>query len=308
LAMDRIDAFQQRHRVTAFLWAVQKKYSDDQGGYLAALVTYYGFLSVFPMLLAAFTIAAYILSGNQSGINSIERHLGSYPIIGTAAQDLAGKRLQGSPLALVAGVLGLVWGAQGLAQAAEFTMSQAWNVPARDRYGFLPRLLRGLSWYAVFGLGMLASTFIASLGSLFRWAGGPTLSALLAAVFNAALFLASFRVLSPAAATTRRLLPGAVAAGVAWSVLTGVGIGLTHKLAHVNSLYGAFAPVLGLLAFLYLAARVTIYSIEANVVLAHHLWPRSITGHHLAEADKEQLENLARREERVKQQEVRVSL
>jgi YihY family inner membrane protein len=305
--LDALDDFQQRHRATAFLWAVQKKYSDDQGGYLAALVTYYGFLSIFPMLLAAFTIAAYVLAGDKSAITTIEHHLGTYPIIGPAVTDLAGQRLQGSPVALIVGVLGLIWGAQGLAQAAEYTMNEAWNIPARDRAGFVPRLARGLAWYALFGLGMLASTFIASLGSIFKWSGGPTLSALIAAAFDAALFLASFRVLSPPVATRRQLLPGAVVAGVVWSILTGVGIGLAHNLAHTNSLYGSFAPVLGLLAFLYLGARVTIYSIEANVVYAHHLWPRSITSSRLVEADREQLENLARRQERVSDQQVQVN-
>jgi YihY family inner membrane protein len=293
--MDKIDAFQQRHRVTAFLFGVQKKYSDDRGGQLAALVTYYGFLSIFPLLLAAFTIVAYVLAGDTHAISTLESHLGNEPILGQAARDLRGKQLHGSPLALVVGVAGLIWGAMGLAQVAQQTMNDAWNVPRRDRTGFRTRMLRGLGWYVLFGVG-----------SVMGWAGGTSVSALAAFAINEVIFVVSFWVLSPPAASRRQHLPGATFAAVMWTVLTGVGTGLTHKLAHTNPLYGSFGSVLGLLALLYLAARLTIYGIEANVVLARRLWPRSLTNHRLSDADKEQLVSLARREERVEDQLIRV--
>jgi YihY family inner membrane protein len=304
--VDKLDAFQRRFKVTAFLFAVNKKFGDDRGGYLSALVTYYAFLSIFPLLLAAFTVMAYVLSGDQETIRTIEKHVGSYPIIGPAATELEGKHLQGSPVAIAAGVIGLVWGAMGLAQVAQHTMSQVWNVPQRDQLRFGPRLLRGLAWYCVFGLGIVASTFVSSLGAVLKWAGGPTLSSLLALLVNVGLFVVSFRILSPPLASLRDLLPGAIFGGAVWTLLTGVGIGLAHKLAHSNSLYGSFAPILALLAFLYLAARLTLYGIEANVVKAEHLWPRSLTNKDLTAADRTQLEGLAKREERVEQQTVEV--
>ena len=303
--LSKIDCWQQRHRVAAFVFAVQKKYGDDRGGYLAALITYYAFLSVFPLLLAAFTIVAYVLAGDASAIHSLEKHIGSYPILGSAANQLAGKKLQGSPVALTVGVLGLLYGATGLAQAAQFTMEQAWNIPAKDRPGFLPRLARSLAWYVVFGLGIVASTFVASLGSWLHWSGGLALSTLVALVLNIGLFFVSFWILS-SRVSVRDMVPGAIVAGTVWTFLTGIGIGLTHKLAHANSLYGTFAPVLGLLAFLYLAATITIYSVEASAVRAQHLWPRSLTNKELSEADRRQLSNLATREARLEGEKVSV--
>jgi membrane protein len=47
-----IDRLQQRHRPIAFAVAVVKKFSDDQAGNLVALLTYYAFVAIFPLLLA----------------------------------------------------------------------------------------------------------------------------------------------------------------------------------------------------------------------------------------------------------------
>jgi YihY family inner membrane protein len=304
--VDKLDAFQRRYKVTAFLYGVIKKFGDDRAGNLAALVTYYAFLSIFPLLLAAFTVMAYVLSGDQETIRTIERHVGSYPIIGPAATELEGKHLQGSALAIAAGVIGLLWGAMGLAQVAQLTMNQVWNVPTRERPKFGKTLLRGLTWYVVFGLGIVASTFVTSLGAVLKWTGGPVFSSLLALVLNVGLFVLSFRILTPPVASVRDLLPGAIFGGIVWTFLTGIGVSLAHKLAHSNTLYGSFAPILALLAFLYLAARLTLYGIEANVVTAHHLWPRALVQTDLTDADRAQLEALAKREERVEQQSVEV--
>ena len=305
---ERFDSLQRRWRVVGFLWAVQKKYSDDRGGYLAALVTYYGFLSVFPLLLAALTVIAYVLSGDKSAAASLQHHIQSYPIIDKIAPGLSKGTMHGSPVALVVGVLGLIWGSQGLAQAAQFTMQEAWNIPNKTRPGFLSRTWRAFGWYGLFGVGALASTFVSSLGQAQHWAGGVVLSTAASFVLDAALFVGSFWILTPSGIAFRDVVPGAVTAGAAWAVLTGLGVNLTTHLAHSNPLYGSFATVLGLLALIYLNARLTIYCIEANVVRARRLWPRSLTSNNLTEADVRQLEGLAGKEERIKPEQVEVTI
>lgn len=306
--MKRIDGLQRRWRVTSFLWAVQKKYSDDRGGYLAALVTYYGFLSVFPLLLAAFTVIAFVLSGDKSAAASLQSHIRSYPIIDKIAPGLSKGTLHGSPFALVAGLVGLIWGSQGLAQAAQFSMDEAWNVPNRTRPGFLSRTLRSFGWYGVFGIGVLVATSMSSLGQAMHWAGGDVLSTAASFVVDAGLFLLSFWILTPPGVAVQDLVPGALVAGAAWAVLTGVGVSLAQRLSHSNPMYGSFATVLGLLALIYLNARITIYCVEANVVRARHLWPRSLTSENLTEADLRQLDGLAGKEERVHSEQVEVSI
>lgn len=306
--IERIDRLQRRWRVTSFLWAVQKKYSDDRGGYMAALVTYYGFLSIFPLLLAAFTIIAFVLSGDKSAAHSLDAHISSYPIVDKIAPGLSKGTLHGSTIALVVGVLGLIWGSQGLAQAAQFTMDEAWNVPNKTRPGFVSRTVRSFGWYLAFGIGALVATSVASLGQALHWAGGDVLSTLAAFVVDIGLFLLSFWILTPDGIAVRDLVPGAIGAGAAWAILTGVGIRLAQLLSHSNPAYGSFATVLGLLALIYLNARITIYCIEANVVRARRLWPRSLTSNNLTEADLRQLDGLAGKEERIEPEQVKVTV
>ena len=98
-----------------------------------------------------------------------------------------------------------------------------------------------------------------------------------AAAVNVGLFLLAFRVLTPQQIPTRQLLAGALVAGVAWQVLQAVGGFLVgHYLRHTSQVYGGFAIVLGLLFWLYLGARLTLYAAEVNVVAARRLWPRSL--------------------------------
>ena len=117
-------------------------------------------------------------------------------------------------VALAAGLIGLIWGATGLARAVQFTMDQAWNVTNHHRRSFAHRTLIGLGWYIVVGLGIVTSIVVASLGSVLGWAGGLVLSTLLALLVNVALFLLSFRIVSPATVTCWNLLPGAGFAAV----------------------------------------------------------------------------------------------
>lgn len=304
----RLDRFQQGHLPLAIGWAVNKKYSDDRGGYLAALVAYYGFLSVFPLMLAFFSIVAFVLPGRDSTIASLDKHLGSFPVIGASLPQIQHHKLGGSGLAVVLGLLGLLWGATGLVQTLQYTMDEVWSIPRRDRAGFLPRLLTAVEWYVAFGVGAVISVAASSLGAIFNWGpAGPVLAALPALVFNMGLFVLSFRILSNKSVTTRQLVPGALVGGLAWTVLTGVGLSLvTHQVKHASALYGTIGVTLGFIAFLYLVARLTLYAAEWNVVRARHLYPRSITNSPLSGADKQALSDLARREEQTDKQRVNV--
>jgi uncharacterized BrkB/YihY/UPF0761 family membrane protein len=178
----------------------------------------------------------------------------------------------------VVGLVVFAWGARGLTQVTQHAMAEIWNIPGRQRPRFWARQVRGLLLLVVFAVGLAATGLLTWLGSYGGRAVAVALANLVAAAaVNVGLFLLAFRVLTPRQIPTRQLLAGAVVAGVAWQALQAVGGYLVvHYLRHTSQVYGVFAIVLGLLFWLYLGARLTLYAAEVNVVAARQLWPRSL--------------------------------
>ncbi len=305
-ALDRI---QQEHRALAIPLAVVKKFGDDQAGSLAALVAYYAFFSLFPLLLVMVTILAYVLQGNPSAQHSISSSvLSQFPIIGS---DL-GKNvhaLHGHVVALVIGLFTSLLAGLGVTQAAQNAFDRVWAVPFKDRPSFIHARLRGLgllvSLGALFIVATLASGLVSGgLGGPLAKVAGIVVSLLL----NLALFFAAFRLMTAASVETRCLWIGVVFAGVFWEILQVVGgYYIGHVFKHSTSTYGFFGVVIALLVWLHLGAQLTLYAAEINVVVTRKLWPRSLLGPPDAPADRETLQALAKVEERHEQEQVEVA-
>ncbi len=300
----RIDAFQRRHRFLAFPYAVQKKFGDDSGGSVSAVLTYYGFLSLFPLLLVLVTILSFVLHGNPRLQDDIlNSALANFPIIGTDIRKNLG-RVHGSGIGLIIGILVTFYGGLGIANAAQDVMNRVWEVPQVVRPGFFPRLLRSLGLIATLGLGIVITTIITTLGGAAHGLPMVVRVATILAGFllNIALFSFAFHVLTAAKLSWGDVLPGAVVAAFGFVVLQTLGGALvSHQLQNSSQTYGVFALVIGLLAWIYLQARIVVYAAEVNVVRARRLWPRGITDP-LTDADHRALDAYTRREVRHKEQ------
>jgi uncharacterized BrkB/YihY/UPF0761 family membrane protein len=122
---------------------------------------------------------------------------------------------------------------------------------------------------------------------------------------NVVLFFAVFRLLTDDSVPTRHLRPGIITAAVAWTALLRVaGIYTHHVVQSAGNTYGTFAAVIGLLTWLYVGARVLVYSAEINTVLTARLYPRSLVGEPQTEADFRAKAAVARIEEQVPQERV----
>ncbi|HEX3542326.1 MAG TPA: YhjD/YihY/BrkB family envelope integrity protein, partial [Acidimicrobiales bacterium] len=298
-AVRGVDNWQQRHRATAFAFAVFKKFGDDRGSMLVVTLAYYGFMALFPMLLVVTTILGFV--GNQRLDQSvIGSTLKQFPVYGEQIGHNVPHPLHGSVPGLVLGLLGLIYGALGVAQAAQHAMAQIWNVPGVVRPGFVPRMARALLLFVTMGLalgagaGLSAVATAAGRGLAFR-----VLTVVVELAFNVAVTVVAFRVLTPRQIGWRDLLVGAAVAGVAYTVLLTVGTALIqHQLRHAQAVYGQYGFVLGLIGFLGLVATLTLYAAELNVVRRRRLWPRSIVQPPLTPADRKVLADIARQEER----------
>jgi YihY family inner membrane protein len=304
------DDWQQRQRWLAFPVAVVKKYGEDQAGHRAALLAYYGFLSLFPLLLVAVTVLGFVLQG-QSGLGQriVDSAVAQFPVIGDEISSTVGhSRLRGSGPALAVGAALTLWGGLGVAEAAQAAMNGIWNVPRRRYPNFLLRRLRGLAWLVILGGGLLLASVVSGVAAAAdtAWSGPAGVAA--ATAVNTLLFLIGFRVLTVRNVSLRALLPGAVLAALAWALLQWLGGWyVDRQLSRASATYGAFALVIGLLSWLYLASTVTLLAAEVNVVRTRRLWPRSLVPPPLGGADARALAGLARQEERLPDQRVEVS-
>lgn len=302
----RIDAVQRKSTPLGFVVGVVKKYGDDSGGVLAGNLTYSCLMSLFPLLLVLTTILGLITALDEViRAKVLSAVADQIPLIGHTLAGNVHELKRNSIIGLVIGMVGVIWGATGVAQAGLYTMEQVWNVPGTERPGFFPRLGRAVTFLGLLGLAVIGTTLLTSLNTYghnaLEWV---ILAEIAAAMLNTGLYVAAFRILTPRSVVTRDLIPGAVVGGVLYTVLQVAGTYLVHHFLHSDSVYGVFATVLGLIAWITLAVQVTIYSAEINVVLAKRLWPRSILQPPLTSADRESftlqaLQNQRRVEQRV---------
>lgn len=302
----KADGTQQKYRPSAFVFGVIKKYGDDNGSVLAANLAHSAFVSFFPLLLVLVTVLGLVAANDpafrQDAVDAVASQV---PLIGHELTGNVHQLRKSSVIGLIVGLAALVWGATGLAQAGLFTMEQVWNLPGPARPGYLPRLGRALLFLVLLGAVVLATTLLAGLSTYGHHALSFVIFAqAVEATVNAGMYFVGFRILTPRGVPSRDLAPGAVAAGICWTALQVAGAFLIHHFLHSDSVYGVFATVLGLVAWLYLAAEITVYCAEINVVLARRLWPRSIIQPPLTEADRaslalQALENQRREEQRV---------
>ncbi len=308
-AIRRADAMQQRHTPTAFLIGVMKKFGDDNAGALVSNLAYTGFVSVFPLLLILVTVLVNVAAGDPSLRSQVIRGATTqFPLIGKQlASNIHGLK-RATTASLTVGLLLLVWGVTKLAQAGLFTMEQVWNLPGPKRSAYLPRLGRSVAFLAILVLGVVISTLLAGLVTYGQHAFLIRgLAQVLAAFANVGLYYLGFRALTPKAVRSRQLVPGAIAGGLFWTVLQGFGAYLVHHYLRSDSVYGIFATVLGLVAWIYFAAQAAVYAAEINVVLVHKLWPRALVQPPLTAADRASMALQALQNQRRPEQQVEVT-
>jgi len=281
--VQRLDAYQRRHPAVAQTIAVAYKFVDDQGGYLTALLTYYGFLSLFPLLLLLVTILGYLLQGSpelqQDIVNSA---VSRFPVLG---DQIAGnvQSLQGNPLALVAGIGFSLYGGLGVAQAGQMALNRIWGVPRNARPNPLLARLRSLVLLFALVVGVLVTTALSAITAMAdslvpgKGPGVGIFAQLGAILISTGVLLLAFRLLTARQIPVRDLWMGALGAAIVGQALQLVGTYyVSTALEGATATYGAFGLVLGLISWIYLGALTVVVAAEVNAVRARRMWPRSL--------------------------------
>ncbi len=305
-----VDRFQQRHRWLALPYAVVKKFSEDRAGNLAALIAYYGFFSLFPLLLVLVSVLGIILRGNPSLRQSIlHSTLAQFPVIGGQLQQNIDSFTGGNGIPLGIGILGTLWAGLGVVKSMQEALNSVWDVPYKRRPNVIVSTLRALIMLGVLGVITVASAVVGGAGAGSHTWWWAVLGVLVSLMLNYALFLLAFRVLTTADVSWSDVRPGAIVGAVGWTILQAVGgFYVGHQLKGASQVYGTFAVVIGLLAWMYLGAQLTMYAAELNVVLRQRLWPRGLVQPPFTEADERALKRLAKVEERHEQETVEATV
>jgi membrane protein len=275
---NRLDRMQQRRRPVGFTLAVFYKFFDDQGGYLAALITYYGFIALFPLLLLLTTVTGIVLDDHPDLQEQlVDSALSQFPVIGDQLDQP--RELSGGPLAITIGVVGAIYGALGVGVAVQNASNVAWAVPRNERPDPILVRIRSVRLLLTVGLGLIGIAVISNIGSALGEFGmwrtiGVTVATLL---LDFGIFILAFRISVASPVTTRDVVAGAAVAAIGWGALQQFGyLFVTRIIQGSSTSNGVFALVLGLLAFIYLSSFLVVFSIEINTVRVKRLYPRSL--------------------------------
>jgi membrane protein len=273
-----LDELQRRHRRVGFVIAVVYKYLDDQGGYLAALITYYAFVSLFPLLLLLTTVLGVVLVGQpQLQAEVLQSTLAQFPVIGSQLQQP--EQLSGGAMAIVIGVGGALYGGLGVGQAVQNAMETVWAVPRNNRPDPIRSRVRSLLLLLMLGSAAITATVLSAAGRATETFGAFSRIGLAVAAItiNAGICLVAFKVTTTRRLTYRQVLPGALTAAVIWQLLQWFGASfVSHTVKTASAINSVFALVLGMLAFLYLISVSLVMCAEINVVRVDKLYPRAL--------------------------------
>ena len=287
-----VDELQRRQPVLGFPYAVFKRYYEDHGGWLGSLISYYGFFSLYPLLVVFTTVATWMLRDRPKALQRMLQAVWSKvpfatpDITAEVQQQVTELSNEGWAVAAVSLVVAL-WGGVGVVRVLQDTVNSIHGVPRYRRPSFVAKVVRGLAIIGLLGLGVIGTAIVTALTLGFHL---HLVAAFGAAIGNIALStliaVAVYRLVIGPSVTTRVVLPGALITGIGTYLLTLVGgLYVQRVISRMTGVFGPFASTVGLLAYVSLSVQIFVIATEVNVVKARRLWPRALTGE-LGSADR----------------------
>jgi uncharacterized BrkB/YihY/UPF0761 family membrane protein len=293
--VERIDRLQRTQPAFGFPWAVVKRYIEDRGNWLGALISYYGFFSLYPLLVAFTTVATWLLADRPKTLQRILSAVWSkVPFASDEMANLVSEQVQdmsGQGWIAAVSLLVSLWGAIGVVRVLQDAVNTMWCVPRYLRPHYVGKVARGALMLTLLGVGVIGSAVVAGVTIAVDL---PVLATVGATAGNIALSagitLAIYRLVLGRSVAFSELWPGALIMGVGtWALTLIGGLYVQRIVARMTSVFGPFASTIGLLAYVSLLLQLFVLATEVNVVRSKRLWPRALT-HDLGEPDLRAIE------------------
>ena len=285
--VNKVNEYQQNHKYLSFAYAVIKKYGQDNGSYLSAIITYYSVLSLFPLLIVFTNLTQIILKNNHALKNRIASSINHYfPIIGNQlTHNIHGER--GTGIAIIVSLIITFYGALGCASALQYALNNVWKIPKINQPNYIKNITRNLGIIIGGGIGFIIastlSTYVTILGhDIFI----KILTTVLSTVILWITFIWVFKLSVSGNKSFKEVFLSSAIAAIGLQIIQSLGgLILSHELKELRNGYGIFSLIIGLLFWIYLQAEVILYSVEIEVVRSYRLYPRSFNNQ-LTKKDK----------------------
>jgi membrane protein len=262
-----------------------KRFSDQDGAFYAAGLTYFIFFSVFPLVLfgvSALGFAVFISENVKEQI--IDASTETFPLMTQVLQEDTLENLSDARFGLAAtGLLLVLYSGTGGIVALEHALNRIRGL--EDEGTFVQKRVNALRFLATLGAIPLLSVALGAAAQLVQSPLVSVLAFIAGALLSVLLFAAAYKFLPRVNPSWRDVMPGAVFAGAIFEVLKIVGpLYLASGRSGRDATFGAFATTAGLLISAYLLSQVTLLAAELNAVLAERRQSREFS---LADRDKE---------------------
>ncbi len=248
------------------------RYQEHRGDRLAASLTFYGFLSFFPLVALAFALTGYAVGVSDAFRQYMHQAIDSV-LPGLANRVQITQIAQAKEGAGIFGIIGLVWSGLGWIGVWRESLRIIW-LGGDEGDNVMVKKLSSLLVLLALGITLLASVALSSVAAsathaALAWAGlayvpGAAtvlrLVAILVAIgANTLIFLVLFSRMSGTRASWRRLVRGCLFGAVGFEILKLTG---AYLLAHImrNPLYASFAVMVGLLLWINIVSRFILFT------------------------------------------------
>lgn len=234
----------------------------------ASLLSFFMFLSIFPLMLAATTILGFVLEGDpELQQRLIDGAADEIPLIGENLKN--GEALEGSVWVLIVGLLGALWSSTKAFVGLQSALDDTWEVHIDERPGLHVQRSRAIVGLLILGASQVGNIIVAAAISAANMPGIGVFAAIAGSLLVNVLVIAGmYRFLTSASPSWGDVWPGAIMAGIIFTALQHFGPLIVQNITdNAGETYGTFAVVLGLITWLGFLAIGGLMAAELNAAI-----------------------------------------